>query len=86
MHLAFVALHHRASNGVLRSSFEFLIGFRTLFEFWIGFGTLWTDGHTESNLRTSLRSYVYSVYYRTGRFRIKSGDLTPFLRHWSFQD
>ena len=40
MHLAFVALHHRASNGVLRSSFEFLIGFRTLFEFWIGFGTL----------------------------------------------
>ena len=26
-------------NGVLRSSFEFLIGFRTLFEFWIGFGT-----------------------------------------------
>ena len=58
-------------NGVLRSSFEFLIGFRTLFEFWIGFGTL-LDGHTESNLRTSLRSYVYSVYYRTGRCRIKT--------------
>ena len=30
-------------NGVLKSLFEFLIGFRTLFEFWIGFGTLWTD-------------------------------------------
>ena len=71
MHFAFVALHYRASNGVLRSSFEFLIGFRTLFEFWIGFGTL-LDGHTESNLRTSLRSYVYSVYYRTGRCRIKT--------------
>ena len=26
-------------NGVLRSSFEFFIGFRTLFKFWIGFGT-----------------------------------------------
>ena len=31
----------------------------------------WTDGHTQSNLRTSLRSSVYSVYYRTGRCRIK---------------
>ena len=58
-------------NGVLRSSFEFLIGFRTLFEFRLRDGTL-RYGHTESNLRTSLRSYVYSVYYRTGRCRIKA--------------
>ena len=68
MHFAFVALHHRASNGVLRSSFEFLIGFRTNFG---SLGRYVTDGHTESNLRTSLRSSVYSVYYRTGRCRIK---------------
>ena len=63
MHLAFVALHHRASNGVLRSSFEFRIGFRILDRL-----RDVMDGHTESNLRTSLRSYVY---YVSGRCRIK---------------
>ena len=40
---------------------------------------------TQSNFWTSLRSSVYSVYYRTGRCGIKSEDLTPFLRHWSFR-
>jgi len=37
-------------NGVLRSSFEFLIGFRTLFEFRLRTGRY----YTQSNLRTSL--------------------------------
>ena len=36
-------------------------------------------GSTQSNLENSLRSYVYYIYYVTGHFRIKSGDLTPFL-------
>ena len=83
MHFAFVALHHRASNGVLRSSFEFWIGFRTLIRILDRLRDV-MERHTQSNLRTSLRSYVYSVYYRTGRCRIKSEDLTPFLRNWSF--
>ena len=69
--------------GILRSLLC-IIGRLMLFSdrrsnFWMAFerildrlrdGTL-RYGHTESNLRTSLRSYVYSVYYRTGRCRIK---------------
>ena len=36
--------------------------------------------HTQSNLRTSLRSYVYSIYYRTGRFRIKGVPQRPAVK------
>ena len=57
-------------NGVLRSSFEFFDRLSNDIRISASDGTL-RYGHTESNLRTSLRSSVYSVYYRTGRCRMK---------------
>ena len=92
MHFAFVALHYRASNGVLRSSFEFLIGFRTLFEFRLRTGRY----YTQSNLRTSLPCTTSLVVagskpYRTisavrfvKSFRSDAGGLASLVRRSGF--
>ena len=73
-------MHHRAST-ILMVFSDRRSNFSSPFERYSNFGfgrdvTL----RTESNLRTSLRSSVYSVYYRTGRCRIKAVPQRPAVK------